>query len=110
MNNDQLTIDNDQLPEGYQQTEVGVIPEDWNIRELGNLGKFKNGINKGSEDFGHGSPFVNLMDVFGISSISEAEHLGLVNSNDAEKKVYDLREAILRTIFETDAETRILPL
>ena len=92
MNNDQLTIDNDQLPEGYQQTEVGVIPEDWNIRELGNLGKFKNGINKGSEDFGHGSPFVNLMDVFGISSISEAEHLGLVNSNDAEKKVYDLRE------------------
>ena len=92
MNNDQLTIGNDQLPEGYQQTEVGVIPEDWNIRELGNLGKFKNGINKGSEDFGHGSPFVNLMDVFGISSISEAEHLGLVNSNDAEKKVYDLRE------------------
>jgi len=77
---------------GYQQTEVGTIPEDWNVRALGNLGKFKNGINKGSEDFGHGSPFVNLMDVFGISSISEVKHLGLVNSNDAEKKVYDLKE------------------
>jgi type I restriction enzyme S subunit len=77
---------------GYQQTEVGTIPEDWNVRALGNLGRFKNGINKGSEDFGHGSPFVNLMDVFGISSISEVKHLGLVNSNDAEKKVYDLKE------------------
>ena len=80
------------MREGYKQIEIGVIPEGWNVNELGNLGKFKNGINKGSEDFGHGSPFVNLMDVFGISSISEVEHLGLVNSNDAEKKVYDLKK------------------
>lgn len=81
-----------QLPEGYKQTEIGVIPEDWEIDELGNIGKFKNGINKGSEDFGHGLPFVNLMDVFGISSISKIEHLGLVNSNEAERKAYDLKE------------------
>lgn len=26
-----------QVPEGYKQTEVGVIPEDWNIEELSNL-------------------------------------------------------------------------
>ena len=31
MNNYQLTIDNAQLLEGYQQTEVGVIPEDWKV-------------------------------------------------------------------------------
>ena len=29
MNNYQLTIDNAQLLEGYKQTEVGIIPEDW---------------------------------------------------------------------------------
>jgi type I restriction enzyme, S subunit len=81
-----------QVPEGYKQTEIGVIPEDWHVRELGSLGKFKNGINKGSEDFGHGSPFVNLMDVFGVSYISEIGHLGLVNSNDVEKNVYNLKE------------------
>ena len=80
------------MREGYKQTEIRVIPEGWNVNELGNLGKFKNGINKGSEDFGHGSPFVNLMDVFGVSSISEVEHLGLMNSNDAEKKAYDLKK------------------
>ena len=83
---------NDRPKPGYKQTEVGIIPEDWNVSELGELGKFKNGINKGREDFGHGSPFVNLMDVFGISSISEVEHLGLVNSNDVERKVYDLKK------------------
>lgn len=85
-------MSNAQVPEGYKQTEFGVIPEDWKVGELGSLGKFKNGINKGSEDFGHGSPFVNLMDVFGVSNISEIGHLGLVNSNDAEKNVYNLKE------------------
>ncbi len=55
INNEQLTIDNDgdsatsedncqlsinnyELPKGYQQTEVGVIPEDWEVRELESLG------------------------------------------------------------------------
>jgi len=85
-------INNYQVPEGYKKTEVGVIPEDWKIEELSSIGKFKNGINKSSKDFGHGSPFVNLMDVFGIRSISEVEHLGLVHSNDAEKNVYNLKE------------------
>jgi len=76
----------------YKQTEIGIIPEDWEVNELGNIGNFKNGINKDGQDFGHGSPFVNLMDVFGINSISKNQHLGLVNSNDLEKKVYNLKE------------------
>ncbi len=80
------------VKDGYKQTEVGVIPEDWAINPLGDLGQFKNGINKGSENFGHGSPFVNLMDVFGVTSLSGYEQFGLVNSNDTEKKVYNLKK------------------
>ena len=34
MNNYQLSIDNYQLPKGYKQTEVGVIPEDWEYDSL----------------------------------------------------------------------------
>ena len=83
---------NYQLKKGYKQTEVGVIPEDWEAKELGELGDFKNGINKNSQAFGHGLPFVNLMDVFGISFIRDNTHLGLVNSNEMERKVYDLRK------------------
>ena len=80
------------IPAGYKQTEVGVIPVDWNALQLCELGKFKNGINKASEAFGHGSPFVNLMDVFGVSSISSSESLGLVETNSAEQQTYDLRK------------------
>ena len=34
MNNRQLSINNYQLPKGYKQTEVGVIPEDWEVTSL----------------------------------------------------------------------------
>jgi type I restriction enzyme S subunit len=76
---------------GYKQTEVGVIPEDWEVKPLNALGQFKNGINKSSEAFGHGSPFVNLMDVFGVSRITSGDAFGLVETTEAEQKAYDLK-------------------
>lgn len=78
-------------PEGYKQTEMGVIPEDWDAVLLSELGQFKNGINKGSDDFGHGSPFINLMDVFGVNSIKSDDPIGLVKTSAAEQKTYDLK-------------------
>ena len=65
---------------------------EWVVKRLGEIGEFKNGINKSSEAFGHGSPFVNLMDVFGVSAISIGKLLGLINSTDFEQKIYDLRK------------------
>ena len=76
---------------GYKISEAGVIPEDWESRPLSSIGRFKNGINKGSEAFGHGSPFVNLMDVFGVNSIKSCDGLGLVRTSDAEQETYDLK-------------------
>ena len=90
--NSQLSTLNSQIPKGYKQTEVGVIPKDWTLSNLGNLGKLKNGINKGSEAFGHGFPFVNLMDVFGVSHIFSISSLSLVDTNSTEQQVYDLKE------------------
>lgn len=81
-----------ELREGYKQTEIGVIPVDWDIRALIELGEFKNGINKGKEDFGFGYPFVNLMDVFGIPKISSNENLGLINSTHIDRGIYDLKK------------------
>ena len=81
-----------ELKQGYKQTEVGVIPEDWNVKSLGELGEFKNGINKSAEDFGFGSPFVNLMDVFGKYEINNNTSLDLINSNSFEKKTYNLKK------------------
>jgi type I restriction enzyme S subunit len=66
--------------------------EGWEVKKLGEIGDFKNGINKNNEDFGFGFPFVNLLDVFGKSKISSNTHLGLINANDNDRKIYDLRE------------------
>ena len=90
--NHQLATEVRQVPVGYKQTEVGVIPEDWVIEKLGSIGKFKNGINKSADDFGFGYPFVNLMDVFGKPAIRGNESFGLINSTEIEKKEYSLVE------------------
>jgi type I restriction enzyme S subunit len=79
------------LRAGYKLTEVGVIPEDWRVTQMSELGKFKNGINKSSDAFGHGYPFINLMDVFGVCSITSNEAFGLVDTNNSEHKTYDLK-------------------
>ncbi len=80
-----------ELKAGYKNTELGLIPRDWDVVSLGSVGSFKNGINKGSESFGYGSPFVNLMDIFGVSSIKSGAVFDLVQTSDVEQKTYDLK-------------------
>ena len=65
--------------------------KDWEVKRLEEIGEFKNGINKGKEDFGFGFPFINLMDVFGKPTISDLK-LGLVNANEKELKLYELKK------------------
>ena len=36
-------INNYQLPEGYKKTEVGVIPEDWELKTIGDIGSVSSG-------------------------------------------------------------------
>ncbi|MEG4595180.1 restriction endonuclease subunit S [Microcoleus sp. F8_C2] len=80
------------IPEGYKQTDAGVIPHDWMVKKLGEIGKLKNGINKAKEEFGFGYPFVNLLDIFGCASLSENLSFGLINSTQQERSKYDLKK------------------
>lgn len=73
------------------QTRLPGFHGEWQAHMLGEIGKFKNGLNKDSGAFGHGSPFVNLMDVFGVNAISSTNQLGLVASTKLDRDVYDLR-------------------
>jgi len=56
-----------ELKPGYKQTEVGVIPEDWEIKKLGELARFRTGpfgstLHK--EDYtNNGIPIVNPMHI-----------------------------------------------
>lgn len=64
---------------------------DWERIKLSQMGTFKNGINKDKEDFGHGVPFINLMDVFGKNSICQ-NTFDLVNASSKEIEVYSLKQ------------------
>ncbi len=33
----------------YKNTELGLIPEDWEVKSLGEIFEFKNGLNKEKE-------------------------------------------------------------
>jgi type I restriction enzyme S subunit len=79
-------------PPGYKQTDLGAIPEDWEVCELGAIGKFKNGINKNADSFGYGYPFVNLLDIFGRTKLTNSTPLGLINSSIIERRTYELKK------------------
>ena len=74
------------------QTRLPGFKAEWEEKTLGEMGDFKNGINKSKEDFGFGHPFANLMDVFGIAKVSDTTNFGLVNSNSSDRDQYDLLE------------------
>src|SRR5680860_50792 len=76
---------------GYKKTKLGWIPSDWETIKLGEIGEFKNGINKKKDDFGFGTPFINLMDVFGKPVLLK-DNWGLVNANQAEIENYGLKK------------------
>ncbi len=64
-NNSQFTTNKSPLvKKGYKNTEIGVIPVEWEVVELGEKFTIKNGLNKAKEFFGYGTPIVNYMDIF----------------------------------------------
>ena len=77
---------------GYKQTEVGVIPEAWEVVPVGDLFTFKNGLNKAKQFFGHGTPIVNYMDVFGKPSLRIGEVVGQVDVSPKEQNAYNVRK------------------
>ena len=51
-------------PQLYKDTALGKVPREWEIKAIGEMFAFKNGVSKGKEYFGHGVPIVNFTDVF----------------------------------------------
>jgi len=81
-----------ELKSGYKQTELGVLPEDWDVVPLGRLFSFKNGLNKAREYFGHGTPIVNYMDVFQHHCLRLDDIRGRVDVDQSERRAYEVRQ------------------
>src|ERR1035441_10454727 len=46
---------------GYKQTDVGVIPEEWEVKPFAELFDFRNGVNADKDAYGKGIRFINVL-------------------------------------------------
>lgn len=81
----------EEIRQGYKQTDIGVIPEEWKVEPIGNLLIFKNGLNKSKEFFGYGTPIVNYMDVYSKDSIRSTDIQGRVHLSNTEILRYEVK-------------------
>ncbi|CAJ1770167.1 hypothetical protein OPFLODJI_00502 [Aeromonas hydrophila] len=82
----------DGTPKGYKPSELGEIPEDWAVCEMGALGFTYGGLTgKSKKDFGHGNglyvPFTNVManiivDIAKLEKVHVAENQNDVINGD----------------------------
>lgn len=65
---------------------------EWELRKIGDYYDFKNGLNKGKEYFGTGTPIVNFTDVFNNRGITSEMLKGKVNLTSAEIQNYEVKK------------------
>jgi type I restriction enzyme, S subunit len=84
----QKSATSSQLSKGYKQTEVGSIPEDWNVRPLAYLAEIRSGIAKNSNTFVSNPVLVHYLRVAnvqdGFLDLSEMSQLRL-NRDDIKR-------------------------
>jgi type I restriction enzyme S subunit len=64
---------------GLHATEIGLIPEDWDVVPLSDLFEFRNGFNTDKSAYGRGVPFVNILEVITRSHLHVGDIPGLVD-------------------------------
>jgi type I restriction enzyme S subunit len=65
---------------------------EWEVKKLGEIFDFKNGLNKEKKYFGVGTPIVNYMDVYKNRSLTAKDLKGKVTVTDKEIKTYEVRK------------------
>ena len=80
-----------QIPKGYKPSPLGPIPEDWEVKRLGELGSFKNGLNFTPNEDGFSYYFLGVSDFQDKTDIhaNELNQIQLANELDKE---YHLKE------------------
>jgi type I restriction enzyme, S subunit len=81
------------VPKGYKQTEVGVIPEDWNVYNLGDFTSVSSGgtPNRGIAGYWNGEiPWLTTTQIsFGVIN-SAKEFITEEGLKNSATKVYEL--------------------
>ncbi len=74
------------------QIRLPGFHREWAAMSLGELFSFKNGLNKGKEYFGDGTPIVNYMDVYRQTGLTLAGLQGRVTVSKQEQKTCNVKK------------------
>lgn len=69
-----------------------MVAVEWEREKIGNLFDFKNGLNKGKEFFGYGTPIINYTDVYNHRGITKANVNGKVSLENNEINRYAVKK------------------
>src|ERR1017187_3243885 len=91
---------------GYKQTEVGVIPKEWNAVSFSEILEFRNGANADKEAYGKGVPFVNVLEVITKGPLKSSDIPGRVLLTKSAIESYSVRlgDLVFNRTSETDNE------
>lgn len=89
---------------GYKQTEVGVIPEEWEVKPFGALFAFRNGVNADKDSYGQGVRFINVLEPITYSHIHGPEIQGQVTLPESICESYEVR--LGDVLFNRTSETK----
>ena len=95
-----------EVKSGYRKTEIGVLPEDWAVKPLGQLFTFKNGVNADKRAYGTGVRFVNVLEAITHSHLLCDDVLGRVKLPPSTRATYTVRrgDVLFNRTSETDSE------
>lgn len=89
---------------GYKRTDVGVIPEDWDVEPLGEIMEFQNGFNADKAAYGAGTPFINVLEVITNTHLTPDKILGRVAVAKSQLNTFKVRRGDV--LFNRTSETQ----
>jgi len=95
-----------EVKRNYKLSEVGVIPKEWDVRSLGSLFSFSNGVNADKSSYGNGRRFINVLEPITFSHLHGPEIPGRVVIPDAVAEAYAVKagDVVFNRTSETDIE------
>jgi type I restriction enzyme S subunit len=89
---------------GGRQTDIGTIPDGWDVQPLSQLLDFQNGFNADKSSYGSGVPFANVLEVITRDRLTEAVIPGRVTVNASQLQAFLVRPGDI--LFNRTSETQ----
>ncbi|MCC6269484.1 MAG: restriction endonuclease subunit S [Dehalococcoidia bacterium] len=89
---------------GYKRSDIGVIPQEWEVVRFSKLFEFRNGVNADKDAYGRGTPFVNVLEIITKGHLKASDVPGKVSLPRSAVVSYAVRRGDL--VFNRTSETQ----